>query len=128
MEQATAIRLTELHDLGYKIHIQAGRYVTSFVKTIGKADYDDEDDMSPYVYSDDTIEDRPLSEVSIYDVQVYAPIDIWKEEAEEIDEVENVEYSRSKPMILQDDSFGPDEDDEDDYLHPSDPLNRTPAE
>lgn len=113
MKEQTALRLTHLFDMGYLLHISGTGYSTGFVTAIGREDYDVDD--SPFVYSDDTFDDRLLSEVNIADVKVMKLVDIWEKDNDEEplpEDFENREWKKGDPLVYNQSEEESDDDDE----------------
>lgn len=73
MTQEQAKALNRLFEDGYTIQIEASLYVTGNVYAIDKVE--DTEDIGDYVYSDEIMDSRPLSEVFISEVKVLARVD-----------------------------------------------------
>lgn len=79
--------LTHAFDMGYKIQIDSGPFVTGMVTSIGMLDYDIPG--SPYVYTDEHVTEKPLADVHPDQVHVYQEVPAWNTEWEEQEEIDN---------------------------------------
>lgn len=104
-EQASTLALAL--SLGYTIIIEAGSYVTGPVTSIDYRDPDEPDEcddgISGWVYTDDTVTDRPLFDISLDEVKVFQRIDFTipdqLEQQLEDHEFEYADQTKIKPRI-----------------------------
>ena len=88
MKKEEALHLMSLLDYGFLIIIDASGYLDSPVHSIYPSEENDE-----IVYSSQVFDERPLSEISLIDVKVYAPaLNLWKYNTESINSDELDKY------------------------------------
>ena len=85
MTKEEAKKLEGLFDAGYLILICAGVFQDGPVE--GICEEEEGEHKGKVCYTSDTFTDRPLDEVNLYEVEVYAPaLDKWEAMAEDMDQ------------------------------------------